>query len=111
MNKKSHAINKVYKAVIDILNGRQDIIKGSRAIAAFADDIDDKNEIFNIFRLIDSESDDFPLGKERELYNKKYLAKLDSEMLEYLEEYKERVHKQCYKLKKWLPTQKLKPKD
>jgi len=82
-----------------ILTGEVDPIEGSRQIARLsrrAKDPDD--ELYLVFRGVESETDDFPSGEERANWSPVHLAIKDRERADYLERVRQAVLDGCLAL-------------
>lgn len=79
------------------------LIEGCRLISSLRHRIGDPdNKIFIPFRSVDSETEHFPLGEMRKMYDIEYLRKVDTEMEEYLIDAKPDIIKACHELIKEL---------
>ena len=82
-----------------MLNERIDLLEGVRKICSLRHSIDDpNNEVFHPFRAIDSETDHFPLGETRSMYDKSKLAQLDEEMSAYAANARKDIFDACKNL-------------
>ena len=67
-----------------LIAGKLDLVRGCRTLNRLSRSVEPFNSsIFNPIIGFDSETDDYPLDEVRDSYEKKYLEKLDKEVLEY----------------------------
>ena len=66
----------------DILSGQMDILEGARLLSSLRSDVDipDDDPDFETFVLIDSETDNLPVGGVRELWSTSARDSLESEI-------------------------------
>ena len=82
-----------------VLNQRVRIMDGSIRIFQALNDLGMSNDQdFMIFQFINSESDNFPLGRERKEWSKSALKIKDLELAKFEKFYKEDVFKACKKI-------------
>ena len=75
-----------------IINGEMDLIVGARRICGLRYELGDPDdEVFLPIRGFESETDNFPVGEERERYGDEYLKRLDYEAARYVAEAKDSV--------------------
>lgn len=74
--------NKVVETAQAMLEGEISYLEGARWLASLRHDasVRDDDEDFNVFVGIASETDDFPLGSVRELWDKQALDRLQPEI-------------------------------
>jgi hypothetical protein len=87
-----------------ILDKIIDPISGSRELSQYRNAFDDIEEIL-FFVGVDSETDLFPLGDMRKLYDSCYLKRLDDELADYLADEKDAIEDACRALIKALEDQ------
>lgn len=95
--RKSDAI----QIATDLLNRAIDPIVAFRNLISIGHDFEEIRE-FDVFRGLDSETDQFPRGESRQGYSKSYLEKLDLEADEYLEKSRKVIEEACNALIKVL---------
>ena len=82
-----------------MLDGRVNLLEGVRKICSLRHDSEKPDsDVFLTFRAVDSETDRFPLGELRSMYDKVKLAKLDEEMTAYVEDAKDDIFRACKNL-------------
>lgn len=80
----------------DMISCRKNLIEGVRQICSLSHSINDPdNSVFNLLVGVESETDHFPLGKERDNWNAESLNRLDVEMEEYISDIKDDVLQSC----------------
>lgn len=95
-NKLIELTQKIYKNQINIIQGCREVVK---FLAWHEELIDHNDELFLIFRAIDSDTDDYPiLESERRLWNQEALKKLDLEVNKYIDSVKPSVYKKCQEI-------------
>ena len=77
------------KEIVDVaasmIDGTVDLIEGCRRITALRYDAEiSDDEIFDSIVAVESETDHFPLGTQREYCNNEYLTRVDEEKQNYL---------------------------
>jgi hypothetical protein len=83
-NRHATAATELLAAAKAMLEGREDLIEGVRKIHSIGMEIDPDNEAFMLFKAIDSDTDNFPVGAVRTLWSTEELAKADEEKAKYL---------------------------
>lgn len=65
-----------------ILSGRLDVLEGSRILSGLRREVDvpDNDPDFETFVLIDSETDNLPIGDARKLWSESALAALETDV-------------------------------
>lgn len=100
--------NKLYQKLISIANAileeKIGIIEASRELAGYNYEMKDKNGQLNIFRSIDSDTDHFPMGELRKLWDQQSLVRVDLEIKNYEEDVRDEVREACKKLIKELSS-------
>ncbi|GAB3777270.1 hypothetical protein GCM10028818_24150 [Spirosoma horti] len=100
----------LYKEVIfiasNILSSQTGIINGSRSLSWISHKFDgNRQDDFQLFTLIDSDSDDLAIGPERDYWAKEQLAKQDIKTENFETFYKEDVLNTCRNLIRQLETE------
>lgn len=94
--------DKVISEVVNLANGileeRIDIIEGCRRLSVLRHGIDGYNAEFLPFRGVASETDDFPIGEERNTWSAEALARMDSEREAYAIQMRKPIMQACKKL-------------
>ncbi|MFA5820834.1 MAG: hypothetical protein WC873_01895 [Candidatus Gracilibacteria bacterium] len=90
----------IIKLANDIINKEIDIFSGSQKLYEVLPENLANRSDFLIFTLVASESDNFPIGKERERWNKIALEKKDLERTKLGKFYKQDVFEACKKILK-----------
>lgn len=83
---------------LKLINNEIYFIEGIRAVKDRLDVIILDDEDINLFRGIDSDTDDVPVGENRKLWNKESLQKIDDELVGYIDNIKPRVYEVCRKI-------------
>lgn len=79
-----------------LLAGNLDLVSGCRRLNQICRRIEPLNrKIFNPIIGFDSETEDYPLGEIRNIYEKAYLDKLDREIAEYSERARSGIFNSC----------------
>ena len=82
-----------------------DLVEGSRLLTSLRHGIGaSENKLFYPIIAFESDTDDLPIGAERELYNPADLARLDDKVREYIERSKPEVLAACAGIIAWLQT-------
>ncbi len=84
------------QVAIAMIDGTMNLVAGARRICSLRYELGDPdNDVFMTIRGFESETDDLPLGREREGYAKDYLNHLDEEAQRYIAEAKDAVIDAC----------------
>ena len=79
-----------------MLHGDMDMIEGVRQICDLRLCVDDAdNDVFLVFRGVESETDLFPSERIRSNYSTAYLMRLDNEKRDYILEAKQEIVQAC----------------
>ncbi|PIP93973.1 MAG: hypothetical protein COW00_02945 [Bdellovibrio sp. CG12_big_fil_rev_8_21_14_0_65_39_13] len=81
-----------------LLNDDIYFIEGIREIKDRLDVVSLDDEDCNLFRAIDSDTDDVPVGASRSLWNKEALQKIDDKIYNYITSVKPQVKVVCKKI-------------
>lgn len=96
MYNKAEISGRLCNLANQLLANEIDIVSASRTINKLRFSADPEDELFLIFRAIDSDTDDYPvLESQRDLWNRESLKKLDEEVSHYLESVKPQVYEAC----------------
>ena len=105
MERKEY-IDKLKSELLDaatkLINDEIYFIEGIRIIKSRLELVKLDDDDINLFRGIDSETDDVPVGDTRKLWNKEALKKVDDELIDYINQEKTQVVKVCKKILKQL---------
>jgi hypothetical protein len=91
-------LSELNKTATLLIDDNIDFIEGIRAIRDCLDLIPIEEEDKDLFLLIDSETDDVPVGKTRSLWSKKALEEIDNKLEPYIVEMKQSVKDGCKKI-------------
>ena len=95
---KDRLISEIVNLANEILEERIDIIEGCRRLSVLRYRIDGYNDEFPPFRGVASETDDFPIGEERNTWSSEALARMDSEREAYVIQIRKPVMQACKRL-------------
>lgn len=84
---------------LKIIGGDVGLIQGCRSIVRMGRQSEGvRQDLFGVFRLVDSETDDVPMGDVRSLWDPRALAAKDQAVAEYLERVRPLVLEACERL-------------
>jgi len=86
------------EVALKLINDEIDFVEGIRAIIDRLNAISLDDDDLNLFRGIDSNTDDVPVGETRKSWNKESLRQLDDELFSYIEKVKPQVKLACKKI-------------
>jgi hypothetical protein len=87
---------KVAYIAFGMLSGQIDLIQGAREMCALKDvACPSEASLFTIFAVVESETDQFPLGASRALWATEYLKQLDSEREKYVADIQKEMLAAC----------------
>lgn len=90
----------------NIINNNINIIEGVKKINSLICQLGvSENEKYVIFKAIDSETDDVPVGEARKHWNKDALIRIDEEVKSYINKIKKPVIESCKELVKELSSE------
>lgn len=91
---------KILDTAKDMLDGKINLIEGSRIINRFKYTVNqEENALFNIFHVVSSDTESIPIDhKVRKNFGEEYLNKSDQEMKAYLKDMEKSIKEACRKL-------------
>jgi hypothetical protein len=91
---------KILDTAKDMLDGRINLIEGSRIINQLKYTVGDvENPLFNIFHVVSSDTESIPLDQKTRInFGEEYLRKSDEEMKSYLKDMEKSITEACSKL-------------
>lgn len=84
----------------DMLNGNTDLLEGCRMIVSQRSRLPEGNDgVFDVFVGVESELDDIPVGRARDIWTRESLALKDSQKEAYLARVADRLGDACKALR------------
>jgi hypothetical protein len=82
-----------------MIDGSMCFIEGSRRIRSLSFETDDpKDRLFDLFIQLESETDDLPVGDERQYWAREALERADKRANEMCDSYRESMFEACHAL-------------
>ena len=95
-NKSQDARKQTRDIAEAMLSGKMDLISGARSLCSLRYDIGaTDNPVFFPIVGFESDTDDYPIGEQRQLYSQILLQEMDKEIQEYVEESRPSVLEAC----------------
>jgi hypothetical protein len=96
LTKRDAARRTVLNVARGMLDGSILLVEGCRKLVGLRTDAQiPANDAFNVFRGVESETDDYPVGNVRSEYAPELLARLDAEVSTYMSQVRPAVIEAC----------------